>query len=389
MAMAAKSFCIKARGFFLPSGYRDGGYLNVRDGVIEGVADEPGQGLELVDLGDATVAPGFVDTHIHGYADHDFMDCDPKGNHEILRALARKGTTSILATTLTASTEAIDESCAAIAKTVDEREDDSVEARIQGIFLEGPFFTEKHKGAQNAAYLCPPSLDKLAGWQKSARGLIRKSAIAPEYEGAVEYVRGAAKMGVRVALGHSDATCEQGRRAVDAGANVFVHTYNGMSGLHHRMPGLVGCAMTTDNTYAEVISDGLHVRPEAIDVLVRAKGWDEVALVSDCLRCGGMPDGDYMLGELPIVLKGGVARLRDEGNIAGSVLTLGKAVCNIVDWGIESLEHAVAMATIVPAKSAGIDDRCGQILPGRAADLVVLGADLSVEATYVGGVKVA
>lgn len=387
--MAEKSFCIKARGFFLPSGFRDGGFLTVRDGAIGGVTDEPVQDLDVVDYGDATVAPGFVDTHIHGYAGHDFMDCDPEGNHEILRALAQNGTTSILATTLTASTEDTGSACAAIAKTAAECEEDSAETRIQGIFLEGPFFTEKHKGAQNPAYLCEPSLDKLATWQESARGLIRKSAIAPEYEGALEYVRGAVKMGVKVALGHSDATYEQGRHAVDAGASVFVHTYNGMSGLHHRQPGLVGCAMATDNTYAEVIADGLHVRPEAIDVLVRAKGWNEVALVSDCLRCGGMPEGDYMLGGLPIVLKDGAAHLRDSGNLAGSVLTLSKAVRNIVDWGIESLEHAVAMASIVPARSAGIDDRCGQILPGRAADLVVLGADLGVRATYVGGVKVA
>ena len=386
--MAGNSFSLKARGFFLPSGFRAGGFLEVRDGAIVGVSDTPSPDLEVVDCGDATVAPGFVDTHIHGYANHDFMDCDPNGNRKILDALAHKGTTSILATTLTASTDAIDKACAGVAKTVEERPAGSTEARIQGIFLEGPFFTEKHKGAQNPAYLCDPSLDKLRQWQRSAHGLIRKSALAPERKGSDAYVRGAAKMGVVTALGHSDATCEQGRHAVDAGASVFVHTYNGMSGLHHRTPGLVGCAMTTDNTYAELICDGLHVMPTAVDALVRAKGWNEVALVSDCLRCGGMPDGDYMLGELPIVLRDGVARLRDENNIAGSILTMGGAVRNIVDWGVESLEHAVAMATIVPARSAGIADRCGQILPGRDADLVVLGADLSVRATYVGGVLV-
>lgn len=383
--MAHNSFSLAARGFFLPSGFRKGGFLQVRDGKFAGVSDEPAADLELIDRSDAYVAPGFVDTHIHGFANHDFMDADPKGNEEILAALAHKGTTSILATTLTATTEAIDKACAAVAKTVANRVQDSEQTRIQGIFLEGPFFTEKHKGAQNAAYLCDPSLDKLKMWQNAAEGLIRKSALAPERKGAEAYVRGAVAMGVKVALGHSDASCAEGYHAVDAGANTFVHVYNGMSGLHHRTPGLVACAMTTNNTYAELICDGHHVTPEAIDALVRAKGWDEVALISDCLRCGGMPDGDYMLGELPIVLHGGVAYLRDAGNLAGSVLSLGEAVRNIVDWGIESLEHAVAMASVVPARSAGIDDRCGQILPGRDADLVVLSDDLQVRETYIGG----
>ena len=218
--MAGNSFSLKARGFFLPSGFRAGGFLEVRDGAIVDVSDTPSSDLEVVDCGDATVAPGFVDTHIHGYANHDFMDCDPSGNRKILDALAHKGTTSVLATTLTASTDAIDKACASVAKTVEERPAGSTEARIQGIFLEGPFFTEKHKGAQNPAYLCDPSLDKLRQWQQSAHGLIRKSALAPERKGSDAYVRGAAKMGVVTALGHSDATCEQGRHAVDAGASV-------------------------------------------------------------------------------------------------------------------------------------------------------------------------
>ena len=378
------TFALHAEKIVLPEGVCGPGYLVVEDGRVAAFQhDAPG--CEVVDHGDAWVAPGFVDTHIHGFADHDVMDCDPEGINVACQELARQGTTSILATTLTASIEQTREACAAVAQAAALRPEGFLGTRIQGIFLEGPFFTEKHKGAQNPKYLCDPSLDALDLWQDAAGGLIRKSALAPERDGSLDYVRGATRRGVVPAIAHTDATYEQARAAVEAGASVFVHTYNAMSGLTHRAPGVVGCAMTSDDAYAELICDGLHVSPVACKALIRAKGWERVLLISDCLRCGGMPEGDYLLGELPIRLAGGVARLRDEGNIAGSVLTMAGA--NVVDWGIVTAEQAIRMGTEIPARANGIDGSCGSIAPGRAADLVVLRPDLSLECTYLGGIR--
>ena len=201
----------------------------------------------------------------------------------------------------------------------------------------------------------------------------------------MEYVSALAAEGVVTCIGHSDATYDQALAAVSAGSTCFVHTYNGMRGLHHREPGIVGCAMTTPQTYAELICDGHHVMPAAINALVRAKGWDHVVLITDALGCAGMPEGEYMSGGLPVVMRDGACYLRDEGNLAGSVATMAEVVKNVYDWGIVTAEQAIRMGTEVPARSAGIDAVCGSIKPGRAADFVVLEPDLTLAATYLAG----
>lgn len=380
--MAEKAF--HAERIVAPEGVETDAYLVIDDGVVRGIVSER-PACEVVECGDAWIAPGYVDTHIHGFANHDVMDYNAAGVNAASLELARHGTTSWLATTLTASLEQTRDACASVREARDARDDAFTGARLAGIFLEGPFFCEKRKGAQNAKYLADPSIEWLDVWQEAAGGMIRKSALAPERAGSAEYVRDAISRGVVCAIGHTDATYAQARSAVEAGASVFVHTYNAMSPLAHREPGVVGCAMTSEDTYAEIICDGHHVHPAAVEALVRAKGWEHVALVSDCLRCGGMPDGDYFLGELPIVLEGGVAHLRDEGNLAGSVLTLDQAVRNVVAWGIASPEEAIRMATEIPARSCGIDDACGSLRTGLPADFNVLSPDLSMLQTYVGG----
>jgi N-acetylglucosamine-6-phosphate deacetylase len=267
-----------------------------------------------------------------------------------------------------------------------------VGTRLQGIFLEGPFFTEKHKGAQNSAYLIDPSAQLLDDWQEAAGGLIRKSAFAPERAGATAYAAACCERGVVAALGHSDATYREAIRAVEAGASVFVHTYNGMRGFTHREPGMVGAALATDGTYCEAICDGVHSDLAAIKVLVRARGWEHVVPISDCLRCGGMPDGSYTLGELPIRLEGSSVWVVDEAGervcLAGSATTLLTTLHKLVEHHIVTAEQALRMGTEIAARSAGIDDVCGSIRRGRDADLVVLDSDLSLVATYLGGVRV-
>ena len=172
---------------------------------------------------------------------------------------------------------------------------------------------------------------------------------------------------------------------MDAGATVFVHTYNAMSPLHHREPGMVGAALTCPDVYDELICDGNHVNPVSVNVVMRARGKDQVCLITDCLAAGGMPEGDYVMEGLPITVKDGQARLKEGGNLAGSIVGLCQCVKNVVDWGLATPAEAVAMASIVPAKSVGIDDVCGSIRPGRDGDLACFTSAMELEATYVGG----
>ena len=385
-------FAISADRFVLPGATMQGGYLTIEDGVF-GAWSAEAPACDIVEYPGATVAPGLVDTHIHGFYNHATTDRTPESINVSSEALARRGTTTWLPTTFTESVEEIEGSCKAIAEADEARGEDFVGARIGGIYLEGPFFTMKHVGAQNPKYLIEPSVEVFETWQKAAGGRIVKSALAAERESALAYCAALDKMGVVTSIGHSDATYDEALAAVNAGASCFVHTYNGQRGLHHRDPGVVGAAMTTNNTYAEIICDGRHVVPGAIKALVTAKGWQHMVLITDCLGCGGMPEGEYMSGGLPVVMKGGLCYLLNEdgttGSIAGSVLTLAEGVKNMVDWQIVTAEQAIRMATENPARSAHIDDVCGFIKPGRNADLTIFNADLTLAATYVGGTKVA
>lgn len=378
------TYAIKADTFFLPTRVAHGGYLMVEDGVFGAyVTDEPD--CEILDLAGKQVAPGFVDTHIHGFDNCDVMDCKADSVRTISRGILRNGVTSWLPTTLTATTQQLSDACASVAEAAAEPGEEPM-ARIQGIFLEGPFFTEKHKGAQNPAYLSAPDIDTLRAWQEAAGGLIKKIAIAAEYPESPAFIAGAREMGVVVALGHSDAGVHDALACLDAGATVFVHTYNGMSPLHHREPGMVGAALYSgDKSYSELICDGHHVNPIAAAIVMNAKGHDHTCLITDCMCAGGMPDGDYFLGELPVVVANGTARLKDGGSLAGSILNMKDAVKNVVDWGIATPAQAVYMATQAPAEANEIADVCGSIRAGRAADFVVLEPDMSLAATYLGG----
>lgn len=386
------SYAIKADKFFLPAGAAKGGYLTVSDGKFGVWSAEAPEGVEVRDYTGSWIAPGMVDTHIHGFYGHATTDNDADGVNASSLALAKHGTTSWLPTTFTQSADDLAESCAAIAKADDARDADFLGARIQGIFLEGPFFTTKHVGAQNPKFLIDPSVEVFDRWQKASENRIVKSALAAEKPGALDYIAQLDAKGIVTAIGHSDATYDEALAAVNAGATCFVHTYNGMRGLHHREPGIVGCAMSTPDTYAEIICDGRHVKPAAIRALVQAKGWQHVVLITDCLGCGGLPEGNYMSGGLPVVLENNLCYLRNEdgskGSIAGSVLTLARGVKNMVDWEIVTADQAIRMATEVPARSAHVDGRCGFIKPGRDADFVVFDPELNLRETYVGGVSV-
>lgn len=381
------TYAIKADKFFLPAGPQLGGYLMVEDGVFSAwQADEPS--CEIKDYTGSWIAPGMVDTHIHGFYNHSTTDNDPEGIDISSTELARRGTTSWLPTTFTDGVEQIKDACAAIAQADEGRGPDFCGARIQGIYLEGPFFTMKHVGAQNPAYLIDPSEEVFDQWQEAAGCRIVKSAMAAERDGAAAYAAALNAKGVVTSIGHSDATYDECIAAINAGASCFTHTYNGQRGLHHREPGVVGAAMSTPETYAEIICDGKHVNPAAIKALLQAKGWQHTVLITDCLGCGGMPEGSYTSGGMDVIMKDNLCWLADGKSIAGSVLTLAQGVKNIVDWGIASADIAIRMATEVPARSAHIEDKCGSIMPGRDADFVVFDHELTLVETYVGGQSV-
>ena len=374
-------YYVYAKQIVLDDQVIDKAYLTIEDGKFGPILMEEPQDAPIKDYSNSIVAPGLVDTHIHGYKSHDVMDNDFEGIKVISEGLLSCGVTSWLPTTLTSSAQLLNDVC----ETIGNHYQEVTGAKIRGIFLEGPFFTEKYKGAQNPKYMSDPSVEKLAKWHELSQGLVNKIAIAPERKGVKEFIEFAKSKGVYTALAHSDATYDEAAAAVDAGANIFVHIYNGMSGLHHRNPGMVGAALSLDKVFAEMICDGHHVHPAAARVVTRARGPKETVLITDCMRAGGMGEGQSRLGEFEVVVKDGTARLKDTGNLAGSILELKQGVKNVVDWGLVSPAEALRMASLTPAQSVGIDSVCGRIAPGYEADFIVVSDQLELEATYLDG----
>ncbi len=375
---------IKANKFYYPYETKLGGYLELVDDSFGKWLSTVPEGAQVLDYSGYEIAPGLVDTHIHGFAGADVMDNKEESLATMSRELLSAGVTSFLPTGLTASFETLNKVCQTTAKFAGKE----TGARIQGLFFEGPYFTEKYKGAQNPSYMRNPSTSELDQWLASSKGLLKKIALAPEREGTAEFISYACKRGVVVALGHSDATYQEAVEAVEAGASVWVHAYNGMRGLNHREPGMVGAVYNIPNTYAELICDGYHVHICVCDILLHQKRPDHVVLITDCMSAGGQPDGDYMLGEYPVTVENGTARLKSNGALAGSILQLKDGVKNIVDWGLVSKANAIIMASLIPAISVGIDDVCGQIKEGHLADFIVLDKEMNLRATYLAGKKV-
>lgn len=372
---------IFADKFFLENEVAGPGFLEIKAGKFGYFSKvKPNDAEEVLDFSGQWIAPGLVDTHIHGFKNHDIMDTDVDGLNVISEGLLSCGVTSFLPTTLTSTTEKLNE----VVEMIGDHYTEVKGAKIKGIFLEGPFFTEKHKGAQNPKYFGDPSIDKLKTWQELSRDTIKKIAIAPEREGVSEFIEYAVKDKVKVALGHSDATYAEAKKAVEKGASIFVHTYNGMSPLNHREPGMAGAAMNLKDVFAELICDGHHVHPAAAKILMDIRGRKETVMITDCMMAGGMPEGQYELGEFPVEVKDGAARL-ESGSLAGSILQLKDAVKNVVDWEIASPAEAIYMASTAPAKSVQIDEDCGKIAPGYAADFIVLDSSLELKATFLDG----
>lgn len=378
------TYYIKADKFFYPYEVKTGGFLQITDGKFgKWTADAPA-GADILDYSGQSIAPGLVDTHIHGFGGADTNDRKIEGIVQTMsEGLLAAGVTSFFPTAVTTSHEELLEVADEIGSNVDK----AAGAKIRGLFFEGPYFTEEFKGAQNPKYMRDPSYSELAEYGEAAKGLPIKIGIAPEREGSTAFVKEAVEHGFTIALGHSNATYADAVAAVQAGATMWVHAFNGMRGLNHREPGMVGAVFNLPNTYAELICDGFHVRPEACQILMREKGTDHVVLITDSMRAAGLSDGEYYLGEFPVIVKDGAARLKEGGNLAGSILLLKDAVKNVVDWQIATPAEAVKMASLNAAKSTKIDDVCGQIKEGLDADFIVLDEHLELVATYLDGEK--
>ena len=338
------------------------------------------------------VAPGFVDVHIHGAGGHDVMEATPAALDCITSTVARYGTTSILATTVTAS---VDETCRSLegiaqyirAHEKFEQDGTRQSAEILGIHLEGPFISKARRGVHPPNAIARPSVQILEKFRAAADGLIRIITVAPETPGALDLIQHAVANGIVAAIGHTDANYEQTQAAIQAGARHTVHFYNAMRPFSHRDPGVIGAILTEPDVTAEVIADGIHVAGPAIQVLLGTKGFDTVLLASDGTAATGMPDGNFRLGNFEVVVRDGVCR-NSEGKLAGSTLTLDRALRYVVALGVPLID-SVRMATILPARRVGLAGKKGIIAVGGDADLVVLTPDLRVVGVMTRGAGLA
>ncbi|MEG0766301.1 MAG: N-acetylglucosamine-6-phosphate deacetylase [Clostridia bacterium] len=337
-----------------------------------------------IDATGCIVTPGFIDIHIHGFAGHDAMEGED-AVRIMAKALPKHGTTSFLATTMTASVEETRTCLAGIARVVAQP---GAGANVLGAFMEGPYFCEKRKGAQPGQYLAMPSLAHLESMTGENAKVVRMISVAPELEGALEFIRALSARGVTVACGHTDATCEQVMEAVRCGASEITHLFNGMSALHHREPGVPGAALTCKQLSVELIADLIHLHPTALRLAYTAKGADRCVAITDSMMAGGMPDGIYSLGGQTVIVKENAARL-ENGVLAGSTLTLDRSLRNMVSAVGVPLEDALKMYTANPARQIG-ETRRGTLQVGHFADLLLLdAATLAIKAVYVGGMQVA
>jgi N-acetylglucosamine-6-phosphate deacetylase len=335
---------------------------------------------QLIHLPDAIVAPGFIDLHVHGASGHDLMDGTADALQATSTTLARHGTTAFLATTMSASNACLEVTLRGLAT---HSYLPTGGARPIGIHMEGPYLNSLRGGAQDPSCLKKADVGSFLHFVELSKNTIRRVTLAPEMDPGLKLTREASALGIRVSLGHSDATEEQACAAVDAGATQVTHTYNAMRPFHQREPGILGVAFTDDRVYTEVIADGIHVHPTALKLLLRVKGADRVPLVTDGCSAVGMPDGSYPLGGKLIAVKHGECRDSD-GHLAGSTLTLDRAVRNLVDWLDVPLHEALIAASATPARCMRIEDK-GVVSPGADADLVFLSHGLEVLQTMVAG----
>ncbi len=369
--------------------------LFIEDGLISAISSRaqkeiPNQAT-LVDLAKkfdgAILAPGYIDIHMHGGAGLDVMRATSAELPYLNKFLVTHGVTGYFPTTVAAP---LDQTCAALERLADaitaaagSSSGNGVQARPLGIHLEGPFLSHKRRGVHPPEYLVEPTLEIFERLWRAARGQVRMMTIAPELPGAIEVIAEAARRKVCVSIGHSDAELEAARAAVRAGARHATHTFNAMRPLDHRDPGILAEVLTDGQITADIIADGIHVAPEVVQLFLKAKGLEGSILITDATAAAGMPDGIYQLGPIQVEVKDG--KCTTDGKLAGSVLTMDRAVRNVTRFANWSLRGAVRAATLNPALAVNLAQGHGVIAAGAEANLVVLSPSGEVRQTFVRG----
>lgn len=333
---------------------------------------------EVLDLEGKLLIPGFIDVHIHGADGADAMDGSIESLQKISKYLASKGTTNFLATTLTSSKEMLKKVLSCIGEVQNQEMEG---ANIFGAHMEGPYFDVQYKGAQNEKYIKMAGMEEIQEYLSVKKDLVKLFALSPNSNN-LDIIRYLVKEGVIVSVGHSAASFEQVMAAVEAGLSHATHTFNGMKGFTHRDPGVVGAVLDSDEITAEVIFDKIHVHPEAVRVLIKAKGVEKVVCITDSMSATGLPCGRYKLGELDVNVVDNQARLSSNGALAGSVLTMDKAFRHLLELGY-NLMDAVKLTSTNVAKEFHLNT--GMIRVGKDADLVVLDEKHEVKMTIVKG----
>jgi N-acetylglucosamine-6-phosphate deacetylase len=366
--------------------------LFIEEGIVSAVSSraerEVPSTATVMDLGDAILAPGFVDIHMHGGAGLDVMRASPTELPRLHKFLAAHGVIGYFPTTVAAP---LDQTCLALECLADAIEagevlqatkGDGAQARPLGIHLEGPFLSHKRRGVHPPENLLEPTVEIFDRLWQAARGHVSMMTIAPELSGALEVISEAARRKVCVSIGHSDAALEAARAAVRAGARHATHTFNAMRPLDHRDPGILGEVLTDQNLTADIIADGIHVAPEVVQLFLQAKGVEAAVLITDATAAAGMPDGKYQLGPMQVEVKDGKCTL--DGKLAGSVLTMDGAVRNVTKFSRWCLRDAVRAATLNPSRATGLAQH-GHIAPGAEANIVVLSPNGDVRKTMIRG----
>jgi N-acetylglucosamine-6-phosphate deacetylase len=381
---------VTARRLYTPVEEITNPVLVIEDGHIAQISSRDSHAslanATVVDFGDAALVPGFLDIHMHGGAGLDVMRASTAELPRLGRFLVSHGVTGYFATTVAAP---LDATCAALERLADAIEQTTnangglPEARPLGIHLEGPFLSHKRRGVHPPEYLVEPTVPIFEKLWQAARGHVRMITIAPEIPGAMEVIVEAARRKICVSIGHSDAELPVARAAVQAGARHATHTFNAMRPLDHRNPGILGEVLSDDTMTADIIVDGIHVSPEVVKLFLQAKGPERAVLITDAISATGMPDGRYQLGPIEVDVKDGKATAGD--SLAGSVLTMDRAVRNVTRFSNWTLAEAVRAATLNPAHAVGLSAKHGKLAAGTEANFVVLSSAGEVVKTIVGG----
>ena len=378
---------ITAACLFTPTERIDDPVVLIEDGRIVSLGArrliELPNAVRRLDFPETVLAPGMIDVHIHGGSGHDVMEADSSALDDMEKHMARQGVTSYLPTTVTAPQDRLLRSLESLCKRTESSRHGGG-ARPLGIHLEGPFISHAKCGVHPTEHLQKPSPEAFENLWQASGGTIRMLTIAPELPGAIATIERASAAGVCCSVGHSNATYAETIAGISAGALHATHTFNAMRALDHREPGILGAVLSHDQISADIIADGIHVAPAMVKLFIAAKRLERTVLITDAISATGMPDGRYRLGTLEVEVKDG--RCDHHGRLAGSVLTLDRALRNVMSFAGCNLQQALRMATLNPAKLLGISKERGTLTAGSIADIVVLTPSGEVVETIVAGV---